>query len=426
MGVMLRLVALPLFGTAFFLVVCLPARSVGADGRSEAVDATRRASRALEAGRVEQAIALLEAVLHAFPDAEGARKNLALALSRQTSVVLRRRDGAAALALIDRALGMHPGRLLYEKQRAQALFHAGRGGEALRLAQDLVERSPAFGGAWETLADVREREGELREALEALAVLQSLRPADASLRRRIAGLQRRADAEQAFLTHSSGHFVVRYDPNANPATVELALTLLEDAYARVTADLGLAPRTSAQVALYDGAEFRRVTGAHSWVGGLYQNGTLRLPIRNLERHRVTAARVLAHEFTHHVLRERVPALPTWWHEGIAQFVEDSGEASAERLRGVKRQMKLQKSSSKLLSLDQVRGLRITKVASTGTVRLYYAQALAFMGWLVERFGTGALPSFLTALGTRTDVDAASKQAFGSSLDALYASWIESL
>ena len=72
--------------------------------------------------------------------------------------------------------------------------------------------------------------------------------------------------------------------------------------------------------LYEGAEFQRVTGAHSWVGALYHNGVLRVPTRNLERHRRTAERVLAHEFTHHVLRERVPSLPIWWHEGIAQYV----------------------------------------------------------------------------------------------------------
>ena len=206
----------------------------------------------------------------------------------------------------------------------------------------------------------------------------------------------------------------------------MALTLLEDAYARVTADLALTPETSARVVLYEGAEFQRVTGAYAWVGALYNNGTLRVPMRNLQRHRSTASRVLAHEFAHHVLRERIPALPIWWHEAIAQYVEDKDGASAARRESIARRLDLQKRESRLLGLDEMRSLKIARVASGGTVQLFYSQALSFVTWLVDTYGSGALPTFLTALGTGTDIDAASKSAFGAEVATLWTRWEDGL
>ncbi len=408
--------------------LCLLGTFVGsADAADrELVRLTKAGAQHLEADMLTEASTAFESVLERVPKSVAAQRNLALALSRRAARAITHKDGAAALALIDRALDLHPRRLVYETQRGRALLLAGRMGEALRQAETLVERDKLYGGAWLLLADVRERAGELREALDALGSLQVLRPRDGTLRRRVQNLTRRADAEARFLTHGSGHFIVRYPPDADAEVVRLALTILEDAYADVTADLGIAPRTQAQVVLYEGAEFQRVTGAHSWVGALYHNGVLRVPVRNLQRHRATAERVLAHEFTHHVLRERTPSLPIWWHEGIAQHVEKDASAGRRRRAEIGASFKRQKEVSRLLTLDELRRLKISTVKNAGTVNLFYAQALHFTGWLVDRFGAGALPSFLTALGTGTDIDAAAKRAFGSSVAELYTLWHASI
>ncbi|MDA1196127.1 MAG: peptidase MA family metallohydrolase, partial [Planctomycetota bacterium] len=336
------------------------------------------------------------------------------------------RDGARALGLLDRALSLHPGRLVYERLRAEALLALGRAGEALRQAEQVSERSPDYADGWFTLGQVRERSGELRAALEAFGRAATLRPADDALARRIEEVTRRADAESGFATHGSGHFAVKYDPDIDSGTVQLALELLEDAYSRVTSDLGIAPRTVAQVVLYEGGEFQRVTGAHSWVGALYQEGVLRVPLRNLERHRATAARVLTHEFTHHVLKERTPALPTWWHEGIAQFLEDAPEASRARRTDLAEMLGSQQRTSRLIRLQEMQELIITRVENAGTVKLYYAQALSFVGWLVDTYGAAGLPSFVHALAAGTGLDDAARKAFGDDQAGLWAAWIASL
>ncbi|MDJ0522665.1 MAG: tetratricopeptide repeat protein [Planctomycetota bacterium] len=411
---------------SLLVLIALCCAPVAAWADEEARTLTREGAALLTAGMPAEAIVSFEAALERVPKSRAAAKNLALALSRRASQLLARKDGPAALALLDRALDLHPDRLAYKVQRARALLYAGRVGEALRMAQSVTERSPRHGAGWDALADVQERAGDLPAALEALQKLATLRPADAALTRRRADLQRRADAEAKFLTHGSGNFVVRYPPDADAGIVRLAITILEDAYAHVTSDLGIAPRTPAQVVLYEGAEFQRVTGAHSWVGALYHNGVLRVPTRNLQRHRSTAERVLAHEFTHHVLRERNPSLPIWWHEGIAQYVENDHASGVRRRAEIGEQLAAQKERSRLLTLDELRRLRITNVKNAGTVQLFYAQALHFTGWLVDRFGSGALPSFLTALGTGTDIDAAAKRAFGADVTELHRAWEASL
>jgi len=411
---------------ATLLVVLALGAPAAAETDAEALRLTRAGATAFEGGALQEAVEALEAALARVPADPAARRNLALVLARRGGKALRARDGVRALQDLDRALELHPGRLRYEMLRARALLLAGRGGEALRQAQALLETSATYGEGWTVLADVQERQGNLPDALTSLARLQALRPRSASLAMRVAGLKRRAEAEAGFATHGTGNFVARYDPNVDAGQVQLALTILEDAYSHVTSDLGIAPRTPAQVVLYEGAEFQRVTGAHSWVGALYNNGVLRVPIRNLQRHRATAERVLTHEFTHHVLKERVPSLPTWWHEGIAQHLEDKPDAGARRRAEIADQLRHQQKSSRLLTLQEMQRLVITRVANAGTVHLYYAQALAFVGWLADKHGAGGLPTFLAALGTGTDLDAAARAAFGGTQAALWQAWIDAL
>jgi tetratricopeptide (TPR) repeat protein len=412
--------------TAVALVLLLLAGVARAGPDPVALERTQAGARAWARGDLPAAAAAFEAAHARLPADVNGRRNLALVLARQAQQALARRDGATAAALLDRALELHPARLRYEMLRGRALLLAGRGAAAVAVAGELTDRSEAYAEAWLLLADAQERAGSLDEAVDAMERACALRPRDAVLTRRLATLRTRAAAEAGFATHGSGHFVVSYDPQTDAGVVRLALTLLEDAYARVTADLGAAPRTPARVVLYPGREFQRVTSAHAWVGALYQDGVLRVPIRNLERHRGTAARVLAHEFTHHVLRERTPALPVWWHEGIAQHEERDAEAERSHVEDLDRELRAGREGGRLLSLPEIQRTVIVHVADPATVRFFYAQTEAFVGWLVDQEGDGALPALITALGSGTDVDAAVRRAFGEDTATLWQRWLDSL
>ena len=421
-----RVLPLPLVLGAL-LLASAEARASDA-ARSEARSKTQTGARALSRRQWHDAIQALEAAHRLVPESRNAARNLALAWSRLAEASLARSDGEAARDAIEQALSLHPERLHYQLLQGRALLAAGRHTEALRIAESLTEQAPRYAGAWRLLADVRQRTQALPEARAALLSLIDLEtPSDQrQLKVRLAELDRRIEAEAPFQTHASGNFVVRYDPDTDPETVRLALTLLEDAYTRVTADLGLTPLTSAKVVLYQAEEFQRVTLAQPWVGALYVGGTLRVPIRNLERHREVAARILAHEFTHHVLRERTPALPVWWHEGIAQHSETEPRVDRDRRARVDAILRRAKAAKQLLTLQHLRQLQPTQLSNVAVVRRFYEQSHALVGWLVDRFGPGALPSFLTALGTTRDLDKAAETAFGSDVKTLYGQWLDAL
>lgn len=389
---------------------------------------TAEGARALSEGRLERATLRFSQALERAPGSEEARRNLALAHARRGAEALRREDGGAALDHLDRALTLHPTRIRYRVDRGRALLLLGRDGEALRVAQAATEKTPGLLDAWLLLADVDERRGELADAVEALERAIALAPPRrrGELEQRHVELAKRARTEAAFLTHATGNFVARYGPDADPETVRLALTILEDAYSRVTADLGTAPKTPARVVLYEGGEFQDVTGAHGWVGALYIAGTLRVPIRNLERHREVAERILSHEFTHHVLRQTAPGLPTWWHEGIAQHEELKSTSKERQFEHLTREMRRLRDAKALLTLERMRSTHVASVSDVDFVTLYYAQARSFVDYLVEQYGSGALPSFLVALGTGRDTSAACRQAFGRTEAELWEAWKASL
>ncbi|MDJ0974035.1 MAG: tetratricopeptide repeat protein [Planctomycetota bacterium] len=389
---------------------------------------TAEGAKALSAGRLERATERFAEALERVPESVEAKQNLALAHARLGAEALRREDGGVAFEHLDRALLLHPDRIRYQVDRGRALLLLGRDGEALRIAQAATTTSPEMLEAWLLLADVDERRGELAEAVEALErAIQVARPrARGELGQRLLELSKRAKTEAAFLTHATGNFVARYGPDADPGTVRLALTILEDAYSRVTANLATAPKTPARVVLYEGGEFQEVTGAHGWVGALYIAGTLRVPIRNLQSHKEVAERILSHEFTHHVLRQTAPGLPTWWHEGIAQHEEIKTASKERQFEHLTREMRRLRDAGSLLTLERMQKTHVANVSDVNFVTLYYAQARSFVDYLVEQYGSGALPSFLVALGTGRDTSAACEAAFGRTEAQLWEAWKASL
>ena len=323
----------------------------------------------------------------------------------------------------ERALELHPGRIRYQVGLARTHFLLGDELVALEDLERIADRAPGYAALHMLAADIHERRGDLDAALAALAraaplVLERERVA---IDRRAVRLSKQAKTEAQFRTDSSGHFLIRYAADIDVATVALVRELLEDAYVHVTAELGLTPRTAARIVLYADGEFRDVTGAQSWVGALYEGGVLRVPARNLESHRDTAARILTHEFTHHVLRERTPRLPAWWHEGIAQWQEALAAGSSARQLDLARA----RDADALLSLRQMRALRPFDQRGD-VVKLFYAQSRSFVLWLVDRKGRTGVSDFLTNLGTGTDTDAAAKRGLGDSVQGLWSEWLRDL
>lgn len=421
-----RLVAGGLVLVPAILLVSSALADEGTSAQTEAArEATRRGARALERGALVEALRALESAHTARPDLANTARNLALAHARTGSLALAAGDYETAETAFERALELHPGRILYRGLLARTQLYLGEHGRALREAMALARDAPEHGDVQALLSEIHERLGQLPDALEALEAAARLRPWDRRLVVRLERLRKDAKAQSEYTTVASGNFVVRYGPDVDANAATLALELLEEAFRRVVSDLGMRPRTVAQVVLYAGASFRSVTGAHGWVGALYHKGTLRVPVRQLEKHRADAARILAHEFTHHLLREQTPRLGLFWHEGIAQYMEDL-EGAPRRVQAVNRALQPLASRGALLSWQAVRQMTVANESNSALASRYYQQALSFVGYLADTHGLGRITSYVLALADLKDADKASQRVFGVSESELFKAWQASL
>jgi hypothetical protein len=126
-----------------------------------------------------------------------------------------------------------------------------------------------------------------------------------------------ADFEQA----RQQHFVVQYDGDRDENRAYRALALLEKAYFRVGQALQRYPTEPVVVMLMSGEQFRDVTAAPDWSGGIY-DGKIRVRAGSVGDDDARLERVLAHEYVHALLATTVKTLvPIWFNEGLAQHHE---------------------------------------------------------------------------------------------------------
>ena len=117
------------------------------------------------------------------------------------------------------------------------------------------------------------------------------------------------------------HFTVSFEGPQQADLAARALEALDRAYWRVGDTLNSYPADPVPVVLYTTEEFRDITRAPGWAAGAY-DGTIRIPMRGALGQQQELDRVLAHEFTHALIRSLAPRnVPTWLNEGIAAALE---------------------------------------------------------------------------------------------------------
>src|ERR1044071_2980011 len=122
--------------------------------------------------------------------------------------------------------------------------------------------------------------------------------------------------------------------------------MLDAAFWQIGARLGAYPSETVVVMLYTDKQFRDITRAPEWSGGVY-DGRIRVPAAGATRSPDSFKRVLTHELAHAMIANTAPrGVTTWLHEGLAQyFVGDDPQAARARLRATGR--------DQLMSLTQL-------------------------------------------------------------------------
>jgi hypothetical protein len=179
-----------------------------------------------------------------------------------------------------------------------------------------------------------------------------------------------------------GHFAVKYADGERGAAgeAELALRALERIRDRIGREFSWFPSKPVAVVLYSGEEFREVTGAHGWMGGLF-DGKIRIPLRGM-RLDDGMERLLTHEYAHALVAERAGgAAPGWLDEGFAQWV--AGEWSPARAEAMTARI----AGGPLLSFESLQG-SFTKIRDPQVAETAYFQAYLAVDYLIDRYGSG--------------------------------------
>jgi len=240
----------------------------------------------------------------------------------------------------------------------------------------------------------------------------AIRPDD-RLRQRVEQVEREAAVESGFRQAESGHFLLSWEGSeVSQAFSREILETLERKYRELEYALYYSPRDSIAVILYATQQFADITRSPSWAGAV-NDGKIRVPVQGLTSMTPGLERALKHEMVHsfvHRLAER--RCPTWLNEGLAQL--ESGEDIARygpalaRLYAQSRQVPLRELEGSFMRFDSSRA------------GLAYAESLAAVEVLRDRYGAFQLPELLRALGRGRTMEEALREVLRINYDDLEA------
>lgn len=334
----------------------------------------RDAFAALEKGQARRAAEMFRQALDADP------RNAQLHLGAGLAAYLERRDPDAAEAL-ERALGLDPS-----------------------LAQ-----------AREVLGQVLRRQGDLAGAIRVYATLVGLRPDRTEAAATLERWRRELELHDRMLQTVDSHFTISFEGPGEAALASRAIESLNRAYWRIGGMLGTYPSNPIAVVLYTNEQFRDITRSPAWAAAAY-DGTIRMPMRGALENVEELERVLAHEFTHALVRTLAARnIPAWLNEGLATALEtESLSLAEERLRETGRTVSLKRLSAAKGSFGQLDGR---------DAQWMYAVSAGAVGRLLEEAGGVALANLLRDLGEGAEFEAAfdrrmprSFEAFADSLE----------
>ena len=142
--------------------------------------------------------------------------------------------------------------------------------------------------------------------------------------------RREAELRGRMLVAVGSGVTVEFEGPEDEVLAKRALASVERAAARIGNAMLYYPTTPIVVVLYTSEQFRDITRSPSWAAGAF-DGTIHIPIRGALGDAAELDRVLAHEYTHALIRDiagtRVPA---WLNEGLAAALEDERPAAMPR------------------------------------------------------------------------------------------------
>lgn len=206
----------------------------------------------------------------------------------------------------------------------------GRSQEATVSLRRALELEPRLTPASILLGQIAYGDGNVAAAITIYEEALAHAPNHPHLTAKLKAWRADADASTGFTERRVDRFRVMFQGHADTVLAARATAVLETAFWRIGKSLGAYPSEPLVVMLYTEQQFRDITQAPTWAGGIY-DGRIRVPAAGAVQSPKLFERVLVHELAHAMIARVAPrGVPTWLHEGLAQYFEGDDVAAARR------------------------------------------------------------------------------------------------
>jgi len=208
----------------------------------------------------------------------------------------------------------------------------GRDEDALASLQRALALDPRMTPASDLLGSIQYEQGDIAEAIQTYeAALAGPTTGDtAAMQARLERWRKEAAVHSTLAERDEARFAITFNGRSDPTLASRASAILERAYWTIGQKLGAYPSSRILVTLYSDEQFRDITNAPAWSGGLF-DGRIRIPVKGAAQDMDAFSHVLVHELTHAMIHSvAARGVPAWLHEGLASYFEPRDPAVAER------------------------------------------------------------------------------------------------
>lgn len=246
------------------------------------------------------------------------------ALAREGAEAFQDKRYGDALAAFTNAVVLRP---------RDAELWTGKGVSELALGQNeraeaslvrALTLNPKLTTASLWLGELQYRAGRTADAIATYESALKYAPGEATIVATLGQWRKDVQLSERMYESRGSHFRVLFEGPADQAMARRAVEYLEAAYWRIGAALTTYPQHTTTVVLYTIEQFRDITRAPDWSGGVY-DGQIRVAVKGALDHVEELERVLTHEFVHAIVAQTGGRhVPVWLNEGLATAFEPGG------------------------------------------------------------------------------------------------------
>lgn len=255
--------------------------------------------------------------------AQAPRPNLETIARQAAEALLDKRFGEA-LAGFTQAITLQPRIAELWAGKGMAEFMLGQNEPAETSLVRALTLDPKLTAASMYLGELQYRNGQTSQAIATYERALKHAPGTDLIVTKLELWRRDAAVSERMYESRGSHFRVLFEGPEDQAMARRAVEYLEAAYWRIGGELGSYPQGATTVILYTIQQFRDVTRAPDWSGGLY-DGQIRVAVKGALEQPAELERLLAHEFVHAVVMQTGGRdVPLWLNEGLATALEPGG------------------------------------------------------------------------------------------------------